>query len=106
MNVRDSQKDKLTANGWVVGDAADFLGLSAEDEAYIEPRLKMADGLKTRRQSQGWSPVGLAQAMKSSQSRVATMEAGDPSVSIDLWVKSLLRLGTTHRELPAIISGR
>jgi hypothetical protein len=98
MNVRDSQKDKLAANGWVVGDAADFLGLSAEDEAYIELRLTLADGLKTRRQSKGLSPVGLAQAMKSSQSRATTMEAGDPSVSIDLWVKSRLRLGTAHRQ--------
>ena len=106
MTVRESKRAKLVAKGWSVGDATDFLGLSPEEEAYIELRLKLADGLKARRQAKDMSQVGLAQAMKSSQSRVAKMEAGDPSVSIDLLVKSLLTLGITHRQLAAIISGR
>jgi predicted XRE-type DNA-binding protein len=106
MTVREGKKAKLAAKGWIVGDATDFLGLTPEEEAFIELRLKLADGLKARRQSKGISQVGLAQAMKSSQSRVAKMEAGDPSVSIDLLVKSLLTLGTTPRQLAAIISGR
>jgi hypothetical protein len=42
--------------------------------------------------------------MKSSQSRVAKMEAGDPVVSLDLLVKSILALGTSNRELAAIIA--
>jgi transcriptional regulator with XRE-family HTH domain len=41
--------------------------------------------------------VAVAKKIKSSQSRVAKMEAGDPSVSIDLLVRSLLAL----RETPA-----
>jgi hypothetical protein len=32
------------------------------------------------------------------------MEAGDPTVSLDLLVKSLLALGTSNRELAAIIT--
>jgi transcriptional regulator with XRE-family HTH domain len=39
----------------------------------------------------------LARLVRSSQSRVAKMEAGDPSVSIDLLVKSLLALGVSKR---------
>ena len=104
--MRESKKEKLAVKGWAVGDTTDFLGLSPEEEAYIELRLKLAEGLKARRQSNGLSQVELAQAMKSSQSRVAKMEAGDPSVSIDLLVKSLLTLGTTTRQLAAIISRR
>jgi hypothetical protein len=42
--------------------------------------------------------------MKSSQSRVAKMEAGDPTVSLDLLVKSILALGASNRELAAIIA--
>ena len=106
MTVRDSKKARLAANGWIVGGATDFLGLSPEEKTFIELRLRLADGLKARRQSKGISQVGLAQAMKSSQSRVAKMEAGDPSVSIDLLLKSLLTLGTTPRQLAAIIAGR
>lgn len=104
--MRESKRYKLAAKGWTVSDTKEFLGLSPEEEAYIELRLKLADGLKARRLSNGLSQVELAQAMKSSQSRVAKMEAGDPSVSIDLLVKSLLTLGTTNRQLAAIISQR
>jgi hypothetical protein len=32
------------------------------------------------------------------------MEAGDPTVSLDLLVKSLLALGTSNRELATIIA--
>jgi hypothetical protein len=32
------------------------------------------------------------------------MEAGDPSVSLDLLIKSLLALGTTKRDLAGMIS--
>lgn len=102
--MRESKRYKLAAKGWTVRDTTEFLGLSPEEEAYSELRLKLADGLKARRLSNGLSQVELAQAMKSSQSRVAKMEAGDPSVSIDLLVKSLLTLGTTNRQLAAIIS--
>ncbi|MEX2495998.1 MAG: helix-turn-helix transcriptional regulator [Woeseia sp.] len=46
----------------------------------------------------------LARAIRSSQSRVAKMEAGDPTVSIDLLVKSLLALGVSKKELGRVIS--
>ena len=42
--------------------------------------------------------------MKSSQSRIAKMEAGDPTVSIDLLVRSLLALGTSQSEVFQILS--
>lgn len=44
--------------------------------------------------------------MRSSQSRVAKMGAGDPTVSQDLLVKSLLALGASNREFDNIISRR
>lgn len=104
--MRESKRKKLKAKGWSIGTPKDFLGLSAEEEAYINLRLKLAGGLKARRQSQGITQVGLAQAIKSSQSRVAKMEAGDPTVSLDLLVKSLFALGASNRELAAIITRR
>jgi ribosome-binding protein aMBF1 (putative translation factor) len=104
--MRESKRRRLAEKGWVTGSVKDFLGLSAEEEAYIELRLKLADGLKTKRQSKGVTQIELAQSMKSSQSRVAKMEAGDPTVSLDLLVKSLLALGTSRKQLAAIIAGR
>ena len=104
--MRESKRSKLTAKGWKLGSAKDFLGLSPQEEAYIELRLKLADGLKLRRGSRGVTQTQLARVLRSSQSRVAKMEAGDPTVSLDLLVKSLLALGTSNRELAAIITRR
>jgi transcriptional regulator with XRE-family HTH domain len=50
--------------------------------------------------------VALAESLKSSQSRVAKMEAGDTTVSLDLLIKSLLALGASNRDLAAIIGKR
>ena len=104
--MRESKRSKLAAKGWKLGSAKDFLGLTFQEEAYIELRLKLADGLKLRRGSRGVTQTQLARVLRSSQSRVAKMEAGDPTVSLDLLVKSLLALGTSNRELAAIIMRR
>jgi hypothetical protein len=37
--------------------------------------------------------------LKSSQSRVAKMECGDPTVSLDLLVKSLLAIGVSKESI-------
>jgi ribosome-binding protein aMBF1 (putative translation factor) len=102
--MRASKKKRLTAKGWQVGTAKDFLGLSSEEDALVELRLKLADGLRTKRVENGITQTALAQTLKSSQSRVAKMEAGDSTVSLDLLVRSLLALGTSNRELASIIS--
>jgi ribosome-binding protein aMBF1 (putative translation factor) len=102
--VRESRRKKLESKGWRVGSPKELLGMSDEDEAYVNLRLKLADGLRARRQLRGVTQTGLARTIKSSQSRVAKMEAGDPTVSLDLLVRSLLALGTSNRELAAMIA--
>ena len=104
--MRASKRDKLAGRGWKVGGAAEFLGLTVEEEALISLRLKLADGLKDRRVRKRLTQVDLAKAVKSSQSRVAKMEAGDPTVSIDLLVRSLIALGASNNDLAKIISAR
>jgi len=49
--MRESKRKKLAAKSWKTGSAKEFLGLSPEEEAYIDLRLKLADGLKMRRHS-------------------------------------------------------
>src|SRR2546425_8031722 len=104
MTMRDNKRKRLQTRGWKVGTAKQFLQLSEEEAALIELRVKLASGLKTRRIRKGLTQVQLAKAVRSSQSRVAKMEAGDPTVSLDLLVRSLLVLGTTNREIGQIIS--
>ncbi len=99
-----SKRKKLEANGWKVGSVGEFLGLTPEESAYIEMKLALSSSLKERRQNKRLSQVELAKMIKSSQSRIAKMEAGDPSVSIDLLMKSLLALGASPKEVAKVIS--
>jgi DNA-binding XRE family transcriptional regulator len=104
MTMRESKKKRLEAKGWKVGTAEEFLELTSEEVAYIELKLKLSENLRTRRRRKRLTQVQLARLVRSSQSRVAKMEAGDPSVSIDLLIRSLLALGASNRELARIIS--
>jgi len=102
--MREDKRKQLEAGGWKIGSAKEFLRLSDEESAYIELKMRLAESLRERRRRERLSQTDLARALKSSQSRVAKMEAGDPSVSLDLLIRSLLALGTSSRELSRIIS--
>jgi len=104
MTMRENKRKRLGTRGWKVGTTKELLGLTREEETFIELRLKLAEGLKTRRVRRRLTQVDLAKAVQSSQSRVAKMEAGDPSVSLDLLVRSLIALGTSSKELGRMIS--
>jgi DNA-binding XRE family transcriptional regulator len=101
--VKKSKIAKLRKAGWKVGTAKDFLKLTDEEVAFIEMKLVLAKYLKERRRRKKLTQDQLAHALHSSQSRVAKMEAGDPSVSLDLLIKSLLSLGTSPKQLARII---
>lgn len=102
--MRAAKKKKLEAAGWRVGSAHEFLELTDAEAAYLDVKVKLANGLRERRQKQAMTQEELAQLIKSSQSRVAKMEAGDPTVSTDLLLKSLIALGATEKDLARLIS--
>ncbi len=94
-----AKRKRLEKAGWKLGTAQEFLNLSPEEAAYVEVKLNLAKQLAMRRKSLRMTQVAVAKKIKSSQSRVAKMEAGDPSVTIDLLVRSLLALGETPANL-------
>jgi DNA-binding XRE family transcriptional regulator len=104
--VRDEKRRRLEAKGWKFGTAQEFLRLNAEEAAYIDLKVRLATSLRERRRRQSLTQAALARRLQSSQSRIAKMEAGDPSVSLDLLIRSLLILGASRRELSRIISAR
>lgn len=101
--MHTDKRRRLDRAGWKTGDAADFLQLTPEEAAYIELRLALARGLRAIRGTAGLTQVEVAERVGSSQSRVAKMEAGDPSVSLDLLVRSLLKLGATAADVAELI---
>ena len=104
--MRSAKKKRLEAKEWKVGSAKEFLGLSSQEEAYIEIKLRLAESLRNQRLLRRLTQSDLAKAIKSSQSRVAKMEAGEGSVSIDLLVQTLLALGTSGSDLARILSAK
>jgi len=102
--MKAAKRKRLEANGWAVGRVQDFIGLSDAEAAIIDLRLGLAESLRSLRQRVGLSQVELARRLGSSQSRIAKMEAGDASVSIELLLRALLCLGTTCRQLGRMIS--
>lgn len=101
---RDKRK-RLAEAGWEVGDAEDFLGLSADEAAYIDLRIRLSDAVKLLRNERKLTQLELATRMGSSQSRLAKAEAADTSVSLDLLIRSLLALGATRQDLAKAIAG-
>jgi predicted XRE-type DNA-binding protein len=98
------KRKKLEAAGWRVGDAAEFLGLSPEETEFVQLKLALAEGLREERETQGLTQAELARRVGSSQSRVAKMEAADSSVSVDLLVKSLFKLGARRRDVAKLMT--
>ena len=97
------KKRKLKAAGWKAMTVQDFLNLSGADMEYIETKLALSRRLRDLRTQKRLTQTALAAALKTSQSRLARMEKGDPSVSIDLLMLALFRLGVTRRELARAI---
>lgn len=97
------QKKRLKADGWRFGSYADFLGLTDAEVVLVELRASLAAALKARRARLGVTQVELAKRLRSSQSRVAKMEAGNSAVSFELLMRALLVLGVSRRELAGAI---
>ena len=91
----------LQADGWKVGSAEDFLQLSDEEAQLVALKFSLISAVKKSRIKHKLSQIDLAQRMKSSQSRIAKIEAGDPSVSLDLIVRALIASGATTRDIQA-----
>ena len=98
-----AKKQRLERAGWAVGDTREFLDLTREEERFIELKLSLAAGVRQLRERRGLTQAELARRLGSSQSRVAKIEAGDASVSVDLMVRSLLGIGASRDEIARII---
>jgi len=102
--MESKKRKRLEAAGWRIGNAAEFLGLDDEEAAVVELKLGLADAVKVNRARRRLTQEQLGKLLGSSQSRVAKIEAADSSVSIDLMVRSLLRMGASRKEVASYIA--
>jgi ribosome-binding protein aMBF1 (putative translation factor) len=103
MTMETKKRKKLEAAGWRVGSAAEFLELTPEESALIDLKLSLGQLVRTTRQRAKLSQLGLAGRLHSSQSRVAKLEAGDASVSLDLIVKAAFAAGAKKADVARAI---
>ena len=102
--MRESKRKRLGAKGWEVGGTTEFLRLTPEEAAYVDLKVKLASNLREWRQRHHLSQGKLARLVRSSQSRVAKMEAAHSSVSLDLLIRTLLALGASSRKIAQMIA--
>ena len=101
--MRSDKKRRLERAGWRMSNTADFLGLGAQEQRMIDLKLALAAGIRRPRERRGITQAALAKQLGSSQSRVAKLEAGDHSVSLDLMIRSLISVGVGPAEIARII---
>lgn len=100
------KRRRLEQAGWKLGSAADFLGLTEEETALVEMKVALSAHVKTWRARAHMTQAALAKRLRSSQSRVAKLEAGDPSVSLDLLVRASLATGAKPGEVARALTPR
>lgn len=101
--MNKKRQKELEAKGFEVTTVSEFLGLSNLETQIIELRLSLSNALKNRRLQSNVSQKEHAKLLNTSQSRLAKMEAGDKSVSLDLLIKSLFKSGVNREELSEIV---
>lgn len=104
--MKRQRQMRLQAAGWKVGSTKDLLGLTDAEAAIIELKLELAKALRDQRTRRKMTQEQAGRVLASSQSRVAKMEAGDPSVSIDLLVRALFKLGGSRQDLVRHLAAR
>lgn len=104
--MQRSKQRRLERAGWAMGEAGEFLGLTAEERRFIETKLALAAGLRRWRERLRLTQSDVAARFGSSQSRVAKMEAADKSVSTDLLLRVLFRLGAKRQDVARLLSSK
>jgi hypothetical protein len=103
--MKDEKRKRLEAAGWKFGSAQEFLGYSNDESVFIEMKLALANSVRNHRLRAHLSQADLASRLQSRQSRVAKIEAADPSVSVDLLVRAVLATGAHKDEVAKAILG-
>ena len=103
---KSCQRSRLEKAGWSIGDAGDFLGLTAEERCLVETKLALAGGFRDRRETLGLTQAEAALRIGSSQSRVAKLEAADSTVSVDLILRALFGLGVSREGVARILAAK
>jgi transcriptional regulator with XRE-family HTH domain len=87
--------------GFRVTTVKELFGLTEEENQLIELKVAIALRIRKLREKSKLTQNQLALLLRSSQSRVAKIEAAHPSVTLDLMVRAFFALGGKRTDLAA-----
>ena len=99
--MNKAKRMALERAGFRVGDAEDFLQLTEEERRLVDLRVQLIKAIRRLRERRRLTQQQLAALLRSSQSRVAKIEAGAADVSLDLLFRGLFAVGGRLSDLSA-----
>jgi ribosome-binding protein aMBF1 (putative translation factor) len=99
--MQKEKRNALKKAGFRIGNAEDFLELTKEERQLVELRYLVSKTVRRIRATRHLSQQQLAARLKSSQSRVAKIEAAAGDVSLDLMFRGLFAVGGKLSDLHA-----
>lgn len=91
--MNSTKRKAIEVAGWKVGDAADFLEMTAEERQLLDARVKLARAIRLQREAVHMSQKQLGEKLRTSQPRVAKIERAASDVSLDQLVRALTAAG-------------
>ena len=101
--ISTKKKKVLESASYKVTDAAEWLGLSPEEEVIVNMRVNFAMEIERVCKERGITQHALAEKIGTRQSGVARMLNNPSKVTIDSLIKTLLALGATSKRIAALI---
>ena len=83
----------LEKAGYRFVDAEEFLGLTPEEARIVDLRVTVGLAVRRLREAQGLTQKELAARIKTTQPRIARLEAASPDVSLDQMFRGYFAVG-------------
>lgn len=88
--------------GWIEGSVQDLLGLSDDEVAIVEMRVRLARRVRELRCAHGLTQRELAERIRSTQPRVARMEQA--GASLEMLIRALFALGANRKAIGRLLA--
>ena len=88
--------------GWTEGSVQDLLGLTEDEAAIVEMRVRLAEKVREKRRARRITQKELARRIRSTQPRVARLERAD--ASIEMLIRALFALGSDRKEIGRMLA--
>jgi ribosome-binding protein aMBF1 (putative translation factor) len=93
---------KKLPRGWTEGSVQDLLGLTDDEAAIVEMRVRLAERVREKRRARGVTQKELARRIQSTQPRVARLEQAD--ASMEMLIRALFALGSDRKEIGKLLA--